>query len=156
MWTEERLALAKKLYEDGLSASQVAWEVNKTGSHFSRNAVIGVAHRKGWLGRRKQGVRVPRAPHFKTRPKAEIIERFEDIMELSTTEDDLATPLEQRKTLLQLTEATCHWPVGDPATADFFFCGAVSEENSPYCLHHSRRAFNGAPVRTREIRPFRR
>ena len=32
-------------------------------------------------------------------------------------------PIEQRKTLLQLTEKTCHWPIGDPGSADFFFCG---------------------------------
>ena len=34
-------------------------------------------------------------------------------------------------TLLQLTERTCKWPVGDPATQDFWFCGLVSEQGKP-------------------------
>ena len=40
-------------------------------------------------------------------------------------------PLEQRKTLLQLTEKTCRWPVGDPGGTDFFFCGGDTANESP-------------------------
>ncbi len=29
----------------------------------------------------------------------------------------------KRLTLMELTERTCKWPVGDPATDDFWFCG---------------------------------
>ncbi len=48
-------------------------------------------------------------------------------------------PLEQRKTLLQLTEKTCHWPVGDPGSPDFFFCGGESANDQPYCSFHAPR-----------------
>jgi GcrA cell cycle regulator len=64
-------------------------------------------------------------------------------------------PVEQRKNLLQLTEATCHWPVGDPGSTDFFFCGGEASEGSPYCTYHSRVAYQPASDRRRDKRPFR-
>ena len=35
---------------------------------------------------------------------------------------DNVIPIGQRRTLLELTEQTCRWPIGDPGSADFFFC----------------------------------
>jgi GcrA cell cycle regulator len=64
-------------------------------------------------------------------------------------------PIEQRKTLLQLSDATCRWPVGDPGSTDFFFCGGNSNEGSPYCSYHSRVAYQPASDRRRDKRPFR-
>jgi GcrA cell cycle regulator len=55
---------------------------------------------------------------------------------------EIFIPENQRLSLLQLTEQTCKWPIGDPLTADFFFCGGHSEENKPYCEFHSRRAYH--------------
>lgn len=53
-----------------------------------------------------------------------------------------AVPVEQRKTLTELTERTCKWPIGDPQSPDFHFCGAPKpfDVNRPYCEVHSRRA----------------
>ena len=127
-WTDERVELLKKLWADGLSASQIAAELGGV----TRNAVIGKVHRLGLSGRAKSPsssaprprkarssghmMRVPRASmrgntalayDYDVEPEPELIE----------------IPLEQRKTLLQLNEKTCHWPVGDPGSSDFFFCG---------------------------------
>jgi GcrA cell cycle regulator len=55
---------------------------------------------------------------------------------------ELFIPVEQRLTLLQLSEHTCKWPIGDPLTTDFYFCGQHSEEGKPYCDFHSRRAYH--------------
>ncbi len=35
--------------------------------------------------------------------------------------------------LMELTEKTCKWPVGDPATDDFWFCGLAVQQGKPYC-----------------------
>lgn len=35
--------------------------------------------------------------------------------------------------LMELTERTCRWPIGDPATHDFSFCGLPVEPGKPYC-----------------------
>ena len=55
---------------------------------------------------------------------------------------ELFIPVEQRLTLLQLSEPTCKWPIGDPLTPDFYFCGQHSDEGKPYCEFHSRRAYH--------------
>jgi len=48
-WTDERVELLKKLWSDGLSASQIAAELGG----ITRNAVIGKVHRLGLSGRAK-------------------------------------------------------------------------------------------------------
>jgi len=55
---------------------------------------------------------------------------------------ELFIPVENRLTLLQLNEHTCKWPIGDPLTTEFYFCGQHSEEGKPYCEFHSRRAYH--------------
>ena len=154
-WTDERVELLKKLWADGLSASQIAAELGG----ITRNAVIGKVHRLGLSGRAKSPssasprprkarssghmMRVPRASmrgntalayDYEMEPEPELIE----------------IPLEQRKTLLQLTEKTCHWPVGDPSSPEFFFCGGKALSSLPYCAHHSRIAYQPASDRRRQ------
>jgi GcrA cell cycle regulator len=36
---------------------------------------------------------------------------------------------------------TCCWPIGEPGTKSFQFCGAESEPGKPYCEDHARRAY---------------
>ena len=43
--------------------------------------------------------------------------------------------------LMDLTERTCKWPIGDPATEKFWFCGHDSEAGKPYCKTHISIAF---------------
>ena len=138
-WTDERVELLKKLWADGLSASQIAAELGG----ITRNAVIGKVHRLGLSGRAKspsssraaaaQGALAPhmlrvsrpldarqhraRAPTT-TRPEPEP-ELIENII-----------PIGQRTTLLELTEQTCRWPIGDPGSAEFFFCGGETAERA--------------------------
>ena len=47
---------------------------------------------------------------------------------------DNVVPMSQRLSLLELNEATCHWPTGDPSSPDFFFCGGKVLT----CAQHSR------------------
>ena len=42
----------------------------------------------------------------------------------------------RKLTLMQLTERTCKWPIGDPATPDFWFCGHPTQPGKPYCETH--------------------
>jgi GcrA cell cycle regulator len=56
----------------------------------------------------------------------------------------------RRITLMELTERTCKWPVGDPATPDFWFCGLPVQQGKPYCEAHVGVAFQ--PMSSRRDR----
>jgi GcrA cell cycle regulator len=56
----------------------------------------------------------------------------------------------KRLTLMELTEKTCKWPVGDPATDDFWFCGLAVQQGKPYCEAHVGVAFQ--PMSSRRDR----
>ena len=53
----------------------------------------------------------------------------------------------RRLSLMQLTERTCKWPVGDPATDDFWFCGLPAVPGKPYCETHVAVAFQPMSAR---------
>ena len=52
-----------------------------------------------------------------------------------------------RLTLMELTERTCKWPIGDPATDEFWFCGLTSVAGKPYCEAHVSVAFQPMSAR---------
>ena len=56
----------------------------------------------------------------------------------------------RRLSLMELTERTCKWPVGDPATEDFWFCGLPVQTGKPYCEAHVGVAFQ--PMSSRRDR----
>ena len=56
----------------------------------------------------------------------------------------------KRLSLMELTERTCKWPVGDPATDDFWFCGLAVKPGKPYCEAHVGVAFQ--PMSSRRDR----
>jgi hypothetical protein len=58
----------------------------------------------------------------------------------SSSPADKLIPRTQRRTIMQLNEHTCRWPVGDPTEPGFFFCGGVTEHGWAYCPMHRARA----------------
>ncbi len=161
-WTDDRVEQLKKLWEAGLSASQIAAELG----NVTRNAVIGKVHRLGLSGRAKSPSSAAPRPR-KVRPAQHMMRisrpvsrgntALAHVYEVEVEADPIAfdnvVPMSQRLSLLELTEATCHWPVGDPGSADFFFCGGKSISGLPYCAHHSRVAYQPAGDRRRDRRP---
>jgi len=163
-WTDDRVEQLKKLWEAGLSASQIAAELG----NVTRNAVIGKVHRLGLSGRAKSpSTAVPR--QRKVRPAQQMMRvsrpmsrgntalahAFEVEMEPDPIAYDNVVPMSQRLSLQELSEATCHWPIGDPATTEFFFCGGKPLDGLPYCNYHSRAAYQPANERRNRKPPFR-
>ena len=122
-WTEERVELLKKLWADGLSASQIAGELGG----ITRNAVIGKVHRLGLSGRAKSPsssaprARKPRShmmrvsrPSMRGNTALALAYDMEPFQEPELIENII--PIGQRRTLLEFNEDTCRWPIGDPAT----------------------------------------
>lgn len=63
---------------------------------------------------------------------------------------DVVVPLSFRVTIVDLHDSMCKWPLGDPSSVDFRYCGSPSRVNSPYCQHHSGVAYSSIPERRRE------
>ena len=63
--------------------------------------------------------------------------------------EDVVVPMSKKLTLLELTESTCKWPTGDPQRPGFSFCGHVTKEDTPYCEHHAKVAFQPPSERRR-------
>lgn len=156
-WTDERVELLKKLWADGLSASQIAAELGGV----TRNAVIGKVHRLGLSGRTKSPTsavprpRKPRsAPHMRisrpaVRGNTALAYSFETEEEPEHQIVENVVPMGQRRTILELNEHTCRWPVGDPGSQEFYFCGGNTQAELPYCAYHSRIAYQPASDRRR-------
>jgi GcrA cell cycle regulator len=75
-----------------------------------------------------------------------MLNRFETTVrndaDWSALSEDVLIPQGQRRTIMQLNDHTCRWPVGDPADPNFFFCGATTENGLVYCPIHRARAEN--------------
>ncbi len=169
-WTDERVEKLKKLWSEGLSASQIAAQLGGV----SRNAVIGKVHRLSLPGRAKAGgtaaartkrpTSAPRAPNYASRVATRTVARPSGATMLKEEVDididaaaehetrpasNVIVPMSRRLELTELTERTCKWPIGDPLKEEFHFCGNDSPDNSPYCSYHARLAYQPSAERKR-------
>src|SRR4051812_9659554 len=137
-WTDERVELLIRLWDEGLSASRIAAEL---GGSITRNAVIGKVHRLGLAGRAKANA--PATPRNRrpvqpsATPATEPLapsdgdpgvpatepQPGDDAEPVSLAADHVRIPLSERVTIMELRESMCRWPLGDPTTADFRYCG---------------------------------
>ena len=66
-----------------------------------------------------------------------------------------ALPASDRVTILELSGSMCRWPIGDPTSAEFRFCGCRAAGTLPYCQDHARVAFQPVADRRRTERMIR-
>jgi GcrA cell cycle regulator len=157
-WNDERVDVLKKLWADGLSASQIAGRLGGV----TRNAVIGKVHRLGLSGRattsrmksHRPRVRVQSAKRLKPRllstGNAAFRNLYLDNEPYVPPAEELVIPMGERKYIQTLTESCCRWPIGDPQQPEFHFCGRKKIPGLPYCEVHARRAFQPPQARRRE------
>ena len=171
-WTDERVELLKKLWTEGLSASQIA---GRLGSGVTRNAVIGKVHRLNLSGRvQQQRGTQPRAPRKQREPSLRRVrtawhaEPRHGRQQCAEADDAgrsarpppalpepqplrlVDLPQDGRVTILHLSDKTCKWPIGDPGSEEFCFCGHGPRDGSPYCEYHARLAYQ--PLQDRRNR----
>lgn len=159
-WTDHRIKVAIALFKGGLSDSQCASLLGGV----TRNAIIGKRTRLGvfvedtgtrprqvndsGVRRGGQRVQVARAPADKTvRVRKPVESPPPPIVDLEIAES-------QRRSLIELDNRCCHWPVGEPREPGFFFCGASKpdDESVPYCKSHMWRAHDRrAPRRDPDV-----
>lgn len=160
LWTDTSTADLTRMWGSGKSASEIA---NVLG-FCTRSAVLGKVHRLGLEKRRDAYPQI--RPRTKTegdddRRLTQIMRRREKarrqreryalarMLEPEKTAPPPApVPLECRPcSLLELTQDTCRFPIGDPGEPDFHFCGAMPRSGDPYCIAHCRIAYRLEPRR---------
>lgn len=129
-WSDDRVALLKRLWGEGKTAAEIAKEL---GDGVTRNAVIGKAHRLKLSSRmspiqqntkKVNKVAVDATPLLR-RPMKKI-------------------PVFKGKELKMedLREKMCRWPNGDPQKSEeFSFCGCDVMDGLPYCPEHAAIAY---------------
>lgn len=167
-WTDERVESLKQLWSDGLSASQIA---NRLGG-ITRNAVIGKVHRLGLSGRgspsrasrprtrklRQPGPETGKVTQFPTagatalKPQAQAEAAPKPRPAPKPVPLSEVAPSGARCDILALNERTCRWPIGEPGTEEFCFCGDMPKTGVPYCEHHARIAYQPLHDRRRTKR----
>ena len=174
-WTDERVELLRRLWEEGQSASKIAAQLGGV----TRNAVIGKVHRLGLGGRVKPSVEAG-ATLLRKKGGAEAQAEAEVVAVETVAAVEVQSPVVQplhrpapelppasvpaaaaapvalavseRVTIMDLRESMCRWPMGDPTTPEFRFCGARSITGLPYCAHHAQIAYQPAAERKRDRR----
>ncbi len=113
---------------DGLSATEIGRKFGIT-----RNAALGKLNRLGLLGQRRVvTVKAPRVETSRPAP-APKPERARKAVQLKEPDLDPACLV----TILDAKKTQCHWPVGDPCSPEFRFCGKEAKDG-PYCPEHKK------------------
>ncbi len=165
-WTDQKIEMLKDLWGQH-SASEIAEMIGG----LTRNAVIGKANRmklsaqkdkavaimartsgasKG-IGRKRMMLRplpsvpVPATPlRALPQPQREAQNR-----DMFRSLEGIGTGRIEGIPVTKAGERHCRWPVGDPRSADFRFCGCTASEGLPYCVDHARIAYQSVGRRMR-------
>jgi GcrA cell cycle regulator len=157
-WTAEAVEDLKKLALEGKSASAIAAMLGVR----SRNAVIGKASRIGiklngggcgtGAGKaRGSALRAQWTASSRAQPGAAALARSAQV---SPREGRPAWMLgeaeigEMRRLRFEdIRESACRWPLGDPRSGDFAYCGLTPVEGQSYCAGHCRMAYRPPQAR---------
>lgn len=147
-WTDERVEVLVKLWQEGLSASEIAKQLG----YVTRNGVIGKVHRLGLTGR--EAPSKPQHVTFKAPRPARAIPPPKPVLRIAgggaVFEEAAARPPRVEiapgqafaplpgltpVSFFERTGRSCHWPVGGDG-ADMLCCGD-SADPGPYCPAHT-------------------
>ncbi len=152
LWSAADTETLRRLWDEGHSARVIGSKVG-----YSRNAVIGKAHRLGLAkhlttmpGERKKPKAKPYNPGAFRKSRAKPPElRVARVKPVRPQE--VPPPAARMVSLMELRPNDCKWPIGDPAQEGFGFCGARQFASFPYCQHHVALAY--VPVARRGAAP---
>jgi GcrA cell cycle regulator len=172
LWTAEAIEDLKRLALEGKSASHIAGALGVG----SRNAVIGKASRMGVKlsgggranapGKTRAGARRAQWAAFPRPQLASSKQSFAALAsEVRSGEDSnglwafgQAEIGEMRRVRFEdIREFACRWPLGDPRSGEFAYCGLTPAKNQSYCAGHCRMAHRPPQARqsARERQGFR-
>ncbi|MDD2325767.1 MAG: GcrA family cell cycle regulator [Alphaproteobacteria bacterium] len=169
-WTEQQIETLKKMWGNGYSANDIA---KNLGGGVTRNAVIGKAHRLklsacaaasracvdhpsktvGVVVTKINKVSSKRRSMLRAMPPVQAVDKPASVA-TTIVRRPVLRPIEtaRRSEGIPVTKAGehhCRWPIGDPRSPDFRFCGCQTQEGLPYCTHHARIAYQTISRRSR-------
>jgi GcrA cell cycle regulator len=152
-WAETVIDKLRELAITTMSTREIAHALNvEFGTVLTKNAVIGKINRLGFRPKRQTPRREPKPTiaiiaRVKREPRNNFnFHRQRYNAQITPLAPVPIEPIEPvgRCTLLELTNKTCRWPIGNPGEPGFLFCGspkANMEKNRPYCRYHSAHAY---------------
>ena len=135
-WTPEKVDKLKQLWGKGDTAGQIASIIGGV----TRNAVIGKAYRLNLATKlvQKKNNFVQISQNQESIPQIERKTRKSRFKSLLL---DKSFEPENPKSLEELHDEICRWPIGHPNEPDFYFCGRKSMKDFSYCKLHVLYAF---------------
>jgi len=131
-WTEEKVAKLKELWGKGNTASQIAEIIGG----ISRNAVIGKAHRLNLSAKIKTRTATSNESFKNSESNNNIKSKRGRRSKFKSLLIEKDFEPENPKTLEELDESSCKWPIGHPNEKSFYFCGRSSLKDFSYCKLH--------------------
>ena len=133
-WTDQVIARLRALWDEGHSTAEIGERLG-----CSKNAVIGKAHRLELPPRQSPIIRAAGAPAPKRYVAPPVPQRVAPPPPAA-----IRPPPEPARPVVQVIVSPprrahalpCCWPVGEPGTPDFHFCGAEALPGRPYCEPH--------------------
>lgn len=150
-WNDAKIEMLRNLVKENLSYGEIGARLG-----VSRCAAIGKARRLGIRNLAKPGGRKPYP-----RPATPTGKRILTPPPVKVARDRPAPPRVVNGgpkplmiSLLDLTDRTCRYPIGDPLQPGFGFCGHACAYGKPYCAHHQSVSWQTCPVvlRARKVR----
>lgn len=149
-WTAKAIDQLRALWAEGHSTAEIGRRMGVT-----KNAIVGKAHRLDLSGRpspirRPETAGAPAAPRRKpVRVEAPAIPA---VVQAPPPPPPQAAPAPVAVATVRhfprASMRSCCWPIGEPGTRDFRFCGAEAASGKPYCTDHAAVAY----VRVRDRR----
>lgn len=169
-WDNATLKKLKALTGKGLSTSEIGKRLG-----MSKNAIVGKLNRLGWNAKaggatagaeKKAEVKNPddkpvvakkttvkkSEPAKKTSVKATVAKTTPKVAEAKIDAKTTAKNLAMHQRIIQhslemanLKPNQCRWPIGDPDSEHFHFCGETVFIGKPYCYEHCKQAYQFTP-----------
>jgi GcrA cell cycle regulator len=179
-WTDERVDLLSRLWLEGKSASQIAAALGgglTRNAVIGKVHRLGLAGRvkapassdageEAEASHAEAGVEIAAAPRRVATRTAVVMNGAPAAVQGNTAlaiseapaeaakparaPEEVVVPLSLKVTIVELRESMCKWPIGDPSSMEFRYCGSPSHNGTPYCQYHGKLAYQPAQDRRRE------
>ncbi len=151
-WQPDEDEQLRELASEGVMFTRIGAILGRSRKAVSARAkLIGVRNLSKTVKARRECERKIANTATSTWGRKAVIARAIARGELEPSEATELPPEPTRPTvsLHDLQSHHCRWPIGNPGSHDFGFCGhTIRDESVPYCTHHCRIAYRGKPAWT--------